>query len=387
MRATTHFGRITREGKAFSPKHNDRSYDPQKKPANVIAEKSKDNVIHYCYLDGEPKEKIKNFEDHEKWVYQNYLGEFFNAQNERNKKSRHLERIKTLDQFRKMPRYCPEEVLWYVGRKGNSATPEQLQILAEKQIQWEEDKYPGLKYLDWAVHVDELGAPHVQARRIWTYNKNGVIAIGQNKALDQMGVELPDPTQPISEKNNRKITYTAQTREHWIDQAENLFGYNITRKPSGNAGKTLEEWQKEQDLAQREKTLSEAEIDLSERSDALKREISLTNAQIDDFNVAAERFNSAQSFEKRSAEAVAEMMKAGKFTEKTPPKTLIGAIKTLAQVFDEMKNKVQKVLRMPLDTLIAHCINAKNKGCKNLEEYFFPPIESRNKIKSKTRSR
>ena len=75
MRATTHFARTTKGGKAFSSKHNDRNYSEELKPDNVIAEKSKDNSYHFCWFENEPQDKIKTFEDHEKWVYKNYWTE------------------------------------------------------------------------------------------------------------------------------------------------------------------------------------------------------------------------------------------------------------------------------------------------------------------------
>lgn len=380
MRATTHFARTTKGGKAFSSKHNDRNYSEELKPDNVIAEKSKDNSYHFCWFENEPQDKIKTFEDHEKWVYKNFLGQFFEEQNERNRKARHLERVKTLEQFRKMARYCPEEVLWYIGKKGESATAQQLENLAKKQIAWEEKKYPGLKYLDWAVHVDELGAPHVQARRIWTYDKNGVVAVGQNKALEQMGVALPHPNEPISESNNRKITYTAESRDTWIAYAEGIYNFEIERTPKKNNGHTLSEWQAEQDIDKQYKTLSDAQNDLSERAEEQNRQITLTNSQIDAYNESVERLNYAQNFEKRAAEVVVDMVSQGKYSEKSDSKQLFGALKTVSKMFVSLKNGVSRLLKMPLNQVIAQCIKAQQEGYENLQDYLFPKVEKQQKI-------
>lgn len=380
MRATTHFARTTKGGKAFSSKHNDRNYSEELKPDNVIAEKSKDNSYHFCWFENEPQDKIKTFEDHEKWVYKNFLGQFFEEQNERNKKARHLERVKTIDQFRKMARYCPEEVLWYIGKKGESATAQQLENLAKKQIAWEEKKYPGLKYLDWAVHVDELGAPHVQARRIWTYDKNGVVAVGQNKALEQMGVALPHPNEPISESNNRKITYTAESRDTWIAYAEGIYNFEIERTPKKNNGQTLSEWQAEQDIEEQYKTLSDAQNDLSERAEEQNRQITLTNSQIDAYNESVERLNYAQNFDKRAAEVVVDMVSQGKYSEKSDSKQLFGALKTVSKMFVSLKNGVSRLLKMPLNQVIAQCIKAQQEGYENLQDYLFPKVEKQQKI-------
>lgn len=380
MRATTHFARTTKGGKAFSSKHNDRNYSEELKPDNVIAEKSKDNSYHFCWFENEPQDKIKTFEDHEKWVYKNFLGQFFEEQNERNRKARHLERVKTLEQFRKMARYCPEEVLWYVGKKGESATAQQLENLAKKQIAWEERNYPGLKYLDWAVHVDELGAPHVQARRIWTYDKNGVVAVGQNKALEQMGVALPHPNEPISETNNRKVTYTKESRDTWIAYAEGIYNFEIERTPKKTNGQTLSEWQAEQDIKEQYKTLSDAQNDLSERAEEQNRQITLTNSQIDAYNESVERLNYAQYFDKRAAEVVVDMVSKGKYSEKSDSKQLFGALKTVAKMFVNLKNGVSRLLKMPLNQVIAQCIKAQQEGYENLQDYLFPKVEKQQKI-------
>lgn len=385
MRATTHFGRTTKGGKVYTPKHNDRKYAKELIPENIIAEKSKENVYEICWFENEPKDTITSFEDHEKWVYKNFLGQFFEEQNERNKKTRHLERVKTNDQFRRMARYCPEEVLWYVGKKGETATAQQLEKMAEAQITWEEKKYPGLKYLDWAVHVDELGAPHVQARRIWTYDKNGVVAVGQNKALEQMGVALPRTEESISESNNRKITYTAESRTHWIELAEKL-GYQIEKTPKENNGQTLSEWQFEQDcekrskaisdveknLEDRQKTLSDAENDLSERVDSKNREITRANGQISEFETIQKQLQFTQNFENRAENAVLEMVSRGSYTEKSDSKQLFGALKVAVKGFMKLKQKVKDVLFAPLDKVEEWCRKARLSGCKNLDEYLFP---------------
>lgn len=300
MRATTHFARTTRGGKAFSVKHNDRNYPAELTPDNVVAEKSKENVYHICYLPGEPAEAIQTFEQHEKWVYANYLGEFFKKQNEKHTKARQKNRIKTSDEFRKMSRYCPEEVLWYVGQRGNSATAEQLETMARNQIEWEETTFPGLKYLDWAVHVDEMGAPHVQARRIWTYQSDGIVAVGQNKSLEQMGVALPNPDEKITQENNRKITYTAESRAYWIQQAENL-GYEIEKKPRKTGGKTLQEWQAEQDFGKKIKKFN--------------AHVKTTQAEIEEFRLL-------QAEEKKLTAEAEELISRGEYHKKSPQDVL-----------------------------------------------------------------
>lgn len=81
--------------------------------------------------------------------------------------------------------------------------------IIQEQINWEQKQFPGLKVLDVALHMDEQGAPHIHERRAWVYtDKAGNLAISQNKSLEQMGVELPNPNKPRSRFNNRKMTFS-----------------------------------------------------------------------------------------------------------------------------------------------------------------------------------
>ena len=82
--------------------------------------------------------------------------------------------------------------------------------------------------LDWALHLDE-STPHIHERHVFDCeNKYGEIAPQQEKALEALGFDLPDPAKPLSRRNNRKITFDAACRKmlfeiakrHWLDLEE-----------------------------------------------------------------------------------------------------------------------------------------------------------------------
>ena len=74
--------------------------------------------------------------------------------------------------------------------------------------------------LDWALHLDE-STPHIHERHVFDCeNKHGEVAPQQEKALETLGFELPDPDKPLSRRNNRKITFDTACRKMLFDIAK-----------------------------------------------------------------------------------------------------------------------------------------------------------------------
>ena len=74
--------------------------------------------------------------------------------------------------------------------------------------------------LDWALHLDE-STPHIHERHVFDCeNKYGEIAPQQEKALEALGFDLPDPDKPLSRRNNRKITFDAACRKMLFEIAK-----------------------------------------------------------------------------------------------------------------------------------------------------------------------
>ena len=249
MRATIHNGRTSHLG-AFTPKHNDRNFNI-KNAEHIDPERVRNN--RYWNWTG----KEITFEAAEIAFYEKYISAHLEAQSARYRAQRHAERAKTMDEYRKSPQTCPEEVILQIGKRGDTIPADMMARIIQEQINWEQKTFPGVKVLNVALHMDEQGAPHIHERRAWVYtDKNGNFAISQNKALEQMGVELPNPNKPRSRFNNRKMSFSRMCREHLL-QICREHGLEIEEIPQekSRSGRTLEDYQ----AGEAEKRAAEAE--------------------------------------------------------------------------------------------------------------------------------
>lgn len=238
MRATIHNGRTSHLG-AFTPKHNDRNFNI-KNAEHIDPERVKNN--RYWNWTGNPE---TTFEAAEIAFYEKHISAHLEAQNARYRAQRHAERAKTMDEYRRSPQTCPEEVILQIGKLGDTIPADMMARIIQEQINWEQRQFPGVKVLDVALHMDEQGAPHIHERRAWIYtDKDGNFAISQNKSLEQMGVERPNPDKARGRFNNRKQTFSRMCREHLL-QICREHGLEIEEIPQekSRSGRTLEDYQ------------------------------------------------------------------------------------------------------------------------------------------------
>jgi len=260
VRVTTHSGRKGKNG-VYSAKHNDRNFDTGE-AKHIDPERTEGNVTWNCYND-----KSMTFEDVEKKFYHEHFRSSIDGQNERNRKAGHAERCMDEDQFRRSERYCPEEVIWAIGDKDTSIPPDDLRRIVAEQVSWEMETFPNVKVLNMALHVDEEGGPHIHERKVWTYDGKDGLAVGQNKALEAMGIEAPEPGKKISKTNNAKMTYTAMCRAHFIELCEE-HGITVEIEPRepGESGLSLLDYKKKA----ASKELSDLENKVSNAKDTVK---------------------------------------------------------------------------------------------------------------------
>lgn len=235
MRVSNHNARVGKNG-VFSPKHNDRNFNLE--PEHIDENKSKNNYYWMIY------NECKTFEECEKEFYKNKFLFSLESINEKHIKSRHKERIKTMDDYRTSPKTCPEETLYYIGDKSNTVDTNVLQEIILKQLEWESEQFPDVVYLNIAIHRDEEGADHIHARKVYIApNEDGFPIVNQTKALANMGIERPDTSKPSSKFNNAKMTYTKLVREHFIELCKE-YGLEIETEPKekSKTGYSLEEY-------------------------------------------------------------------------------------------------------------------------------------------------
>ena len=201
MRASRHNGRSGKHG-VYDVKHNDRNFDVANSE-HIDAERTKLNVYWDCYqgycLNGDTSERKMTFTEIEKAYYFEHYGDHVDAQNERNEKAGHAERNRTTDDVLKNNKTCPEESILQLGNIDCSVTPDVLaKVVAEFFEEFEKRYGSHVHILDWALHLDEA-TPHVHVRQVYdALNKYGELCPQQEKALEELGFELPDPTKKRS---------------------------------------------------------------------------------------------------------------------------------------------------------------------------------------------
>ena len=238
MRATMHNARTGKNG-IFLARHNDRQFDINKAD-HIKEDNSKENVYWHWMQEEQPQ---MTFEEAEAAFYEKYCRSYLDAQNNRYKKQRHAERVKSMDEYRTTPQTCPEEVIWAIGNQNDTISPRILKNIIQEQINWEQKNFPGVRVLDVSLHMDEA-SPHIHERRVFLYtDSQGHKAIGQNKALEQMGIGLPHPDTPKSRYNNRKQTFSKICRNHFLQICKE-HGLQIEEKPRehSKSGRELEDY-------------------------------------------------------------------------------------------------------------------------------------------------
>lgn len=229
-RVTMHNARTGKHG-VFSPKHNDRNFDAENAD-HIDGSRSKGNVYWNWAGAG------KTFEQGEREFYEKHFSEALEEQNSRYESKGQYKYCRDVASLLKSPKSCPEEVLFAVGDKDNRIGKKLLLAIVSEQLQWEMKRFPNVKYLDLALHVDEHGVEHVHARRVWIgHDKNGREKPSESQALKEMGVGLiADGTR----KRNAKVFYTTECREH-LEQVCRAHGLEIEteRKEKGEVGLTL----------------------------------------------------------------------------------------------------------------------------------------------------
>ena len=223
MKLTRHNGRSGKNGD-YNPKHNDRQFDIRNSD-HIDEERANGNIYWDCYqglrigsATDQKDEITASFEQVEKAFYSERYFAFCEAQHERNRQTGHSNRDRSTEDLRLDKKTCPEESLIQIGTMERSVSPE---VLAEIAVEFfdESQKRFGehIHILDWSLHLDEA-TPHIHERHVFDCeNRYGEIAPQQEKALEALGFDLPNPDQKPSKLNNRKMTFDAACRAMLFD--------------------------------------------------------------------------------------------------------------------------------------------------------------------------
>ena len=280
LKLTRHNGRAGAHG-TYNPKHNDRSFNLANSE-HIDPERAKGNIYWDCFHGfrtafdpQDPDDLVATFSDVERQFYETHYSEFIEKQNERNAKIRHTERNRSISDLLSGRKTCPEETIYQLGTLDEHASAEDLLNIVTEFIEEFKGKFgEHVHVLDWALHLDE-STPHIHERHVFDCeNKYGEVAPQQEKALEALGFDLPDPAKPLSRRNNRKITFDAACRKMVFEIAKR-HGLELEEEAEYGNRKYLEKQdfilakQKEQFAAQQSK-LNELTLKVSDMETLLE---------------------------------------------------------------------------------------------------------------------
>jgi hypothetical protein len=217
----------TQKGKCGDAQHNEHLFykDSDRDVLKMFGEISKYREIL----------KSKNLEELEKYYYLDNYASMLAKQNEKYMASRQYKRCKSIDDIYSSKRYQPTEEIIQYGNMNtkNKPTKDDMQKMVGTYVLWLKDWSSNhgnhLHILDATIHMDEA-SPHCHLRYIWDYEKDGILTIGQEEAMKQAGLPLPNPKEEVGRHNNRNMEFTKMCRSKWQDICES-YGYEVERIP------------------------------------------------------------------------------------------------------------------------------------------------------------
>ena len=209
------------------------------------------------------------FEEVEEMFYSSQYRNHVESQNQRNEKNRHPERNRTTSDLLKTKKTAPEETIFQIGTIDNHVPPEiLLQVVTDFLVELDTRFGKNVHILDWALHLDE-GTPHIHERHVFDCeNSYGEVAPQQEKALEELGFELPDPTQKPSKINNRKKTFDSVCRVILFNITKK-YGLDLEEEPEYGGRAYLEKqdyilMKQKQQMEQQEKKLEELTVKIED---------------------------------------------------------------------------------------------------------------------------
>ena len=258
MKLTRHNGRSGKNG-TYNPRHNDRRFDVGNSE-HIDSERAKKNIYWDCY---------RGYTTAGSRYYTEHYSDFVDAQNARNEKTRHTERNRTVGDLLKNSKTCPEETIYQIGTVEESVPPEVLfQIVNEFYGEFERRFGAHVHLLNWALHLDE-GTPHIHERHVFDcQNRYGELCPQQEKALEELGIPLPDPDKPKGKHNNRKQTFDSVCRTMLFDISRR-HGVHLEQEPSYGGREYLEKqdyilMKQKEKLAAQEQKLEELTLKIED---------------------------------------------------------------------------------------------------------------------------
>lgn len=287
-------------GRSGSARHNDRSFDVEK-ATHIDKEKMKDSVMRSWLND-----KSVSFVDDEMAYYEKKFSKALERTNQKYIESRHKEKCTTIEKWYKGKKTCPEETIWQVGDMHEHTDSRKLLEcyiqLSKERNAWSMEHGQPFKVLDFALHDDEA-TPHIHERKVWQYrDTEGLWRIGQEEALKQAGIELPNPSEPIGRTNNRKMSFDAIWRARFQEICQEK-GLDIEMQPRKERRKHK---QKEDFIYDEVQRLKEEREKVADEVQDLKREHDIIIDEIEELHDESLdlAYEIIEAFEERAREKI-----------------------------------------------------------------------------------
>ena len=288
-KATARQARASSKGVVFNANHNTNEKVRAEQP-HIDVERMKENLYFECSRKGgliayNGGNGGFNSTITEKQRYIEIYGKGLEARNERYKQEGHSDRCRTMQSFLKDPKTAPLESIYQIGNVHSDIPREKLSEALRQAFnefygairkQYKDNLIP----LDIALHMDEA-TPHIHFRyTLAAQDKYGFVVPNQNAALEQMGIDRPDPSKPKSRYNNPLISFSDQTRELFYQCCEHQ-GLTIDREVQSTSRRQEEihqfKFQKmREDIARLEQQLTEKEQRTQQAEEQLAAAISQT---------------------------------------------------------------------------------------------------------------
>jgi len=202
--------------------------------------------------------------------------------------------------------------------------------------------------LDWSLHLDEA-TPHIHERHVFDCeDKYGYRFPQQEKALELMGIGLPDPGKPAGKNNNRKMTFDKMCRDLLFEICEKHDLY--LRKDPSYGGRAYMEKQ-EYIIAQQKKKLAEMKAALEEATLKLE-DVEAISAEVSEvaYEKAIEVVTETVQAEtvRSDLEIVEEYQKWATSPERKTTEKVRGII---GRTLDAVKNRINKAASKVLEAV------------------------------------
>jgi hypothetical protein len=362
MKMTRHNGRSGKHG-TYNPKHNDRRFDIGNSD-HIDQERAKQNVYWDCYqgfrfpTDQSDEDQITySFEQIERAYYHEHYGEYCDGQHERNRQSGHSGRDRSPDDLWKDKKTCPEESVIQIGTMEQSVPPDVLaEIAAEFFEEFQKRFGDHIHILDWSLHLDE-STPHIHERHVFDCeNRYGEIAPQQEKALEALGFDLPDPDQKPGKLNNRKMTFDAACRAMLFTICEK-HGLHLDHEPEYGGRKYLEKqdyilMKQKEKMAAQDRAIESKEAELT----AITVRIEDTEAFVDEvadtaYEKAVEAVSRTVQEEVRNEDF--EIIAAQRKEVLSDPHLIDSGRQFAGKIFTNLKDRFKRMIKHISDRLAA----------------------------------